>query len=348
MTFSHDGTRLAMGGGSWYGGGGIYIYGLPKNLESADSPLAGFSKKSQSDTIPTISGLCFSRDDRHLAASAWLSSQYPAEAMLYHIKGVDLDPPQNLKFQWRDPLEGPCPTGILFYNGGLIMRSNTTTIEDVFHNWTNLPDPSVCRENPLYYLTNSRFIIRRGQAITGGGGSLTMGGWRRDRGQFEQGRACTGMVVRDLIKQETAREWQEETHCRRITAVSPLISEDQFLSGGLDGEVDLWRYGTNWQRESLRKPPKPGKKGDPQINWATYAPASIVGICSLCDGDRFVTLDASGELSVWKNRTPQTTWQIPIAGTPRSLAAHPTKPLIAAGLKRGTLGSQSKMVLISL
>ena len=348
VTFSHDGRRLAMAGGSWYGGGGIRIYGLPRDLASAKSLKAGCSKKGQRATVPTISGLCFSRDDRHLAASGWLGRQYPAEAMLFRTRDVDLGNPQTLKFHWKDQVEGPCPTGILFYNGGLMMRSNATTIEDVFYRWKSLPDHSVCFENPQYHLTNSRFIIRRGQAITGGGGSLKMGGWRRDQGQFEQGKACSGMVVMDLIKQEAAKEWQEDTHCRRITAVSTLTSEDQFLSGGLDGEVDLWRYGTHWRRESLRKAPKPEKKGDPQINWATYTPASIVGICSLCDGHRYVTLDASGELVVWENHRPITPWQLPLAGTPRSIAAHPTEPLLAVSLKQGTLGSQSKVVLISL
>ena len=89
LMFSRDGSRLAVGGGSWYGNGGIVMHRLDR-MESAalrwkEVPWVTVRDIGSLTTIPsgvpTVSGVCFSDDDRYLAASMWSSGQHDAPTM---------------------------------------------------------------------------------------------------------------------------------------------------------------------------------------------------------------------------------------------------------------------------
>src|SRR5262249_36551992 len=70
VTFSRDGTRLAVGGGSWYGEGGLMLIDLASGQAEVLDTAASASVRL------SVSGVCFSPDDRHLAASTWSSGHH--------------------------------------------------------------------------------------------------------------------------------------------------------------------------------------------------------------------------------------------------------------------------------
>src|SRR5262249_9658620 len=70
------------------------------------------------------------------------------------------------------------------------------------------------------------------------------------------------------------------------------------------------------------------------LTWSTYNANSVVGICSLADGDRWASVSAGGEVCLWDGPTLSRSWQLPEPGSPRSLAAHPDRPLLAVGIKK--------------
>jgi hypothetical protein len=86
---------------------------------------------------------------------------------------------------------------------------------------------------------------------------------------------------------------------------------------------------------------------DLRLTWATYTPNSIVGICSLCDGGHWACVSAGGEVCLWDGAKMVHAWDLPEAGSPRSLAAHPDRPWIAVGIKKGGFARpQSAVVLV--
>ena len=96
VTFSHDGGRLAVGGGSWHGHGGIIVAALDdwrnEPLDWAEVPWVAARGLSEGTTspsgVPAVSSLCFSDDDRVLAASMWSSRQHYAPTMTFEVDGT--------------------------------------------------------------------------------------------------------------------------------------------------------------------------------------------------------------------------------------------------------------------
>jgi hypothetical protein len=133
-----------------------------------------------------------------------------------------------------------------------------------------------------------------------------------------------------------------------ITAIGAVPSGEGFLTGGRDGELLAWSWAGRWQQHRLRGATNHQAVHDPSldITWATYTPNSIVGICHLPDGDRWVSVSAGGEVCLWEGTNLTTTWRLPELGSPRSLAAHPDRPWIAVGVKKGGFARPQSAVVI--
>ncbi len=319
VMFSHDGSRIAIGGGTWYGDGGIILASLltgeTQRFRCADLP------RAPQEWIPAASGVCFSADDSLLAASTRSARLHYSPTFLFDVAGLRISHRDTFVHHYEDRLSDPCPTGVILHGGYLITRNNTTTLTDVFVAWDLPPGLTEGAGDPAHHLTHTQIAVVRGTAISGGGGSLKLGGWRSDTGDFEWGKAAGGLVFATLAS-EVPRVWALPVDsCRRITAIAATSLCEGFITGGLDGELDEWSWKGMWAREGLRSRTAE-KTAATGLAWATYTPNSVIGICSLSDARRWVSVDASGEVQVWTDRTPLRPWQLPVFGSPRALAAH--------------------------
>ena len=336
IMFSRDGSRIAIGGGSYNGGGGIILVPL-FNKEIGHFTFMELEEyPDECNASPTVSGVCFSADARHLVASTWSFRHHYSPTYLFDISGLRLNYQRTLIHDYNDDIGDPCPTGILFSDGHIVVRNNTTILSDVFAAWDLPKLLGIETKNIPQHLTSSRMVIIDGIVITGGGGSKALAGWRMDTGFYEAGKASEGLVCTNLHSGGSDEvEIIPVSSCHRITAIAVQPSGDSFVTGGLNGEVDSWSWDGRWVQQRLRNAKDKPVPHFPGITWATYEPTSIVGICYLCGGDLWVTVDASGEINLWCQNKLHYSWQLPYNGSPRSIAAHPKKPWIAVAVKDG-------------
>jgi hypothetical protein len=339
VVFAHDGSRLGIGGGAWYGFGGVLLVSLAtheQTLYPGGEPLK-----------ETVSGLCFSSDDRHLVASTWSSSHHYGPVLVLRACGSNVESVGKLDFHYGDPIGHPCPTGVLLHGGYAITRNHTAWLDDVI-GALELPANLEVATGPVAHrFRHSGLVVLDRQVITGGGGSGTSQ-WRRDLGFGETGKAADGLVVATLGPVEPKVNVVPVRDCRRVTAIARLGSSGDFITGGLDGELDSWSP-HGWVQHRLSGRTVRPYVRDPRVVWAAYTPDSIIGICGLRDGKSWVSVSAGGELRLFKEQGLLGSWDLPVAGSPRSVAAHPEQPWIAVGIKQGGFGeAKSTVVLVDM
>src|SRR5262245_8609305 len=86
LMFSRDGTRLAIGGGSSDGPGGVAIV----ELATGDVRLIQIAERRAPDFIAAVSGLWFAPDDRYLLASTWSFDGGWGPTLVLEVQGSDL------------------------------------------------------------------------------------------------------------------------------------------------------------------------------------------------------------------------------------------------------------------
>ncbi|WAS98069.1 hypothetical protein [Nannocystis punicea] len=357
VMFSNDGTRLAAGGGAWYGNGGVALARLSTG-EIAVTPMSPQRQPGYPTDPPTVAGLYFSADDRHLVAATRGSSLSPGPTILFGV--TDLAIAREAAFVPRhEPRRSRgCATGVMLTGELALVRHHTSSLDELVA-VRQFSERLECRgDDTRHPLTHCGMVVRRGWVFTGGGGSLGLAVWRPETGVREAGKAADGLVAVPLASDEPI----QRVHVRggrRVTAIAALPGEDGFLTGGLDGELDRWSFAETLQQERLPTPEGPPGSIEPELPttpevrqsvaglaWATYSRDSVVGIVTLCDGERWVSVDAGGRLRLWRGTTLLGAWTLPAPGTPRSLAAHPTEPCVAVGIKQGGFGRPSSLVLV--
>ncbi|HWM90463.1 MAG TPA: hypothetical protein VN493_06815 [Thermoanaerobaculia bacterium] len=318
------------------------------NLSTGETELFTCSDLPQAHEqgVPAVSGTCFSEDDQLLAVSTRSSRMRYSPTFLFEVSGLRVVYRDTFVQSYEDNFGGPCPTGVLLYGEYLITRNNVTELADVIAVWRLPESQSIGWDKAAQHLTHSQVAVVRETVVTGGGGSLKLGGWRSDIGKYEEGKAADGLVFAPLGTDGRASAAPVDG-CRRITAIVATPTGDGFITGGLDGELDLWSWAAGWNQERLQGPTEEKTIDSPGLAWATYTPNSIVGICYLSDSNRWVSVDASGELGIWAGRVRQGSWQIPVSGSPRALAAHPIDNRIAIGVKQGGTSHPGSVVVIA-
>jgi len=349
VTFSRDGTRLAIGGGSWYGHGGTLLIRLEdahQEMLSWDT-LPGISSDDITNTwtaqskVPTVSGLCFSDDDRFLAASMWLSCQHYRPSALFYIDGLTLEYRAQYEREFDAGID-PCPTGVLLHSPYLITRNHggDPPGDDVL---TLDPLPrDVCAGTRLQHLTHYRIIVVRDTAITEAGGSRGVSR-RQPDGSYAPVKAPEGLALKYLLNPDAPLRIVEVEDCARITAIGALPGNQGFATGGSRGELDLWAWNGKWQQTRV-KPPSP--KRDPRLSdHIFYHEESISGVVSATNSE-LIAVTTGGKLIRWSSGGIEDEWELPEPGSPRSLAAHPQEPWVAVGIKQGDFGDPNAVVVI--
>jgi len=171
VMFSRDGTRLAIGGGSWYGKGGILLVNLITQ-ESTLFPCANIPAPGRQLGPFTVSGVCFSPDDGHLAASTWSSRQHAGPSLLFEVNGLGLTLRETLPFPRQRDHRDPTPTGVLLCGKYLITRSHRASVEDVLAVSHPTRALNIDRETAPHHLSSSRLIVASQSVITGAGGLI--------------------------------------------------------------------------------------------------------------------------------------------------------------------------------
>ena len=337
VAFSPDGNRLAIGTGWFYGGGKIILHDLP----TGESRTFDLHELTKSADVPagnaSVSCVAFDGSGRFLAASLWGYRHDFAPSYLFSVEDLSLQRMETLIPDHAAPNGTLCSTGICFDRGRIWIRNNTSVLGDVL---IDFPAPEDCvTEGLSSHLTHSRLVAVDGEIITGGGGSNELVEWWAGRGTQEVGKACAGLAVCAADGTLPGSTWVVGApDCERVTAIIPTPDGNGFVSGGLGGELDLWRKSADeWTPKRIAIGGSKSKSHipDDQIVWATYNPESITGLCYGGDSSRLYSVDAIGEVAEWEDGREARRWRINEAGSARCLAAHPDEPLLAVGVKMG-------------
>ncbi len=333
VVFSPNGSRLAVGTGGWYGGGGVSLV----DLQTGRDTTVRFVVPMHAEGVVvapfdwgerplTISGVAFDASGDFLSACAWSSGQRPAPAFLFgvaentleHLETFPPPPPP-------DPIFDICTTGLCFLSGRLHLRHNARRLDQVFSSVALPADVDTAVRHG--HRAHRRVACAGEELITGGGGSLKLGGWSSLEGETEAFKAAPGLVVGPTARQVAAPS-------ARVTAV--LARPDgKLVTGGLEGEVVLWEREEEWRPVKRLRGETKRERPTGDGAWATYHPESVVGLCALEDG-RFFSVDASGEVLEWHGDSVARSHVLPRPGTPRCIAVHPETPhgpLLAVGVK---------------
>jgi hypothetical protein len=161
VMFSYDGTRLAIGGGSWYGEGGILLVELASG-ESKLFPCAELPSPARRLGPLTVSGVCLSPDGRHLAASTWESRQHAGPTLLFQVAGLELALKETYPAARQRNHRDPIPTGALLSGKHLITRSHGADVEDVITIVRPARALNIDQGPAPHHLTSSRMVVARG------------------------------------------------------------------------------------------------------------------------------------------------------------------------------------------
>lgn len=335
VTFSHDGTRLAIGGGGWYGLGGITMIDLRSN-ERVDLAAGTLDREAFEGTqlAPpvaaiantefqggTISSLAFTSDDRHLFAGVWLSGHRGGRALALEVDGLQL----------RSIARHIAPhhhaiTGLSIHRRRAVLRqwraptSETIRIAD----WTAHEDidPSPARSE----LTSQRIVVSNAHMLTGDHGV-----------QRTTQHEPSGLIIGSFGAGGTPAVHTKHV-VTAIGTTGPLV-----ITGNELGELEARRWDDRLVLDHVIGT-IPSSEPGPRSH---YKPAAVSGICALADG-RGAAVTGGRTLATWANRE-LACWPIDGIGSPRSLAASPDRSLVAIGLKDvRDARPESSVVLVDL
>lgn len=327
VTFSNDGHLVAYGGGHSYGDGYLaFLEILPEAVRRSPDLLAPLVPRIVEEILESpfedpppsrdmrgtweknlsafaVSGLCFDGSNNYLAVSLWQFRHYYFPSLLVRFADRQLFfeglYTEDRNWLARATVDRRIATGIRMWDGRLIVRRGLDGDPDNTFYAFSLPEEIDGSALP-HHLTSSRVACLNGAFATGG--------------------SETGHLLITKDTQLGAMEARSvPSHSEsRITTISTDANGKSIVTGTADGSMDFWEY------DDSRDPT--------HVATRTGHEAAVTAACALSTPGIFASADKSGNVRVWRDREKLLSWKLP-EGSPRSMAAHPTKPLLVVGCK---------------
>jgi hypothetical protein len=309
-TFSPSGGELACAGGYFYGHGFLFVIG-----ESGEGQVARHCE----DLDATISGLCFDRTARLVAASLWSKRHHYHPSAIFGIEG-------SQSRAWfedaHDRFGRYCATGILARGHALVVRHGSSMDRPVSVH--ALPAAFVAAEQGQ--LTSSRVTAFGSSVATG----VAVESWTGVEGATTK----PMLAVTDLRNTpEPITRCIGTPHEGGIAAIAADEARGEMVTGGADGSVAFWSL------------PGSGGEEDPSVRSVVrHHRHAVAATCFMADGS-VVTADLRGLVQLWEDSEPTASWMA--AGwSPRTLAAHPQRLRLAVGCKYRSSGGREGLAAV--
>ena len=374
LAFSPDGEQLAAGTGSYYAAGSqLLLYQLHTSVAMGDTERAAITlEEAQSVALTehkpqlknpkvlaspqgvSATALYFTPDNRQLwvATSASYRNQGPLFCFELNNDSLQLPSPLSLPAVAERPiLPQHYPDGFVHagqqlfvcghsmegYGEGIIYRLDIAS---------HSVQPSA---SPKMLQINS-------QLITPGQLPLTVEQRRqRDMRRFKFGVSFTPLPLAAAKPEQLPATISVLPHASHIVGVEyPVLcmaqqaGTDTFITGNSAGQLHHWWFDGQWQHQQIMPDTMPEPTTRLLIKDSIFADDCIVAIQYLPQHLGWLSLHANGLLIYWRGQHIVRYEQVSLVGTPRCLALHPTKPLLAIGLKQLSDWKGAGIVLVDI
>lgn len=335
LVFSRDGGRLAIGGGAYNGRGGILLVdhgsGRSKSFSHEDLPQLGGG---------SVSGLCFSADERHLVASVCGSGQRGGRVVVFEVDNLALHHGRAIEIDYSDMARFVAlASGVALHDGTALVRNHRSVVSDMI---LAVPLPDDVDRGPVQPFGSQRLLVIGDRVVTGNHGELDAPDDPDKLAPIRQ--YAGGRLVVASVDDLASADVVDVEDSGSITALARF--GDRLISGGRRGELDAWSLDGRWQRQRVRgatrqEPPSVADLGFTQ----TYLVDSIVDVCAIPHRGA-ASVSIGGELCLFDGATALVSHAAPGPGSPRSLAAHPDGNALAVGVKQRGIAAPRSIVVV--
>ncbi|MGI2059269.1 hypothetical protein ACRN9T_19090 [Shewanella baltica] len=354
IEFSPDGLTLAAGTGSYYGtlnklllypltgiNNGLVSVGEPQNVPLTHQKPHPKNSDSFKPEGLSATALYFTPDSKQLWVAT--SASYRGKGPLFCF---DLS---------RNPLQLPIPIYLSGMKGtypdGFVHRVNQLFV--CGHGMSGHAEAYICHIECASDLTQSssspKMLLIDDQLITPGAPQHTLvQGIRLEKNAYKFGLSFVPAEQHDAVSEQLVSLESEERdrpalmqHYPSLTipvehAILCLAQQPDsanFTTGNTAGQFHHWWFEGQWCNRHIAPKQVPESTTPLLIKDSIFAQNCVVAIQYLPNNQGWLSLSANGMLIHWQGDEIVHYEQVSHLGTPRCMALHPTKPLLAIGLK---------------
>ncbi|MBU2223350.1 MAG: hypothetical protein KKB00_04870 [Gammaproteobacteria bacterium] len=354
VAFSPDGHQLAAGTGSYYGLGELLLYPF-NTIENAPNRVGEpkhvqLTRQRPHHKNPDIlarpeglsaTALCFTPDNQQLwvATSASYREQGPLFCFELSSDSLHLPVPINMS-----SMRCPYPDGFVHFGNQLFICCHS--MDGYFGGYIYHFDIASVRADQSQ---SQKLLLIDGQLITPGKPHPTFEqDIRPEKHAFKFGLSFAPLNRPDaLLNQSDTKTGQESglpvfrqhkpSHIipveQAILCMAQQPDSDRFITGNSAGQLHHWWFEGQWHNQLIEPEKMPELTTQLLIMSSSFTQNCVVAIQYLPNNRGWLSLHANGLLIHWLGHQIVHYEQVSHLGTPRCLTLHPTKPLLAIGLK---------------
>lgn len=374
LAFSPDGAQLAAGTGSYYAAGSqLLLYPLCTSAAVHDAETAAVTlgeaqgvaltqqkphaKNPQVLASPqglSATAVYFTPDNQQLWVATSASYRNTGPLFCFELSNDSLQLPSPLSLPTvaeRPILPQQYPDGFVHAGQQLFVCGHSMEGygEGIIYRLDIASHSAQPSASPKMLLLND-------QLITPGQLPLTVEQRRqRDMRRFKFGVSFTPLPLAAANPEQLPATISVLPHASHIVGVEyPVLcmaqqaGTDTFITGNSAGQLHHWWFDGQWQHQQIMPDTMPEPTTRLLIKDSIFADDCIVAIQYLPQHLGWLSLHANGLLIYWRGQHIVRYEQVSLVGTPRCLALHPTKPLLAIGLKQLSDWKGAGIVLVDI